>query len=135
MNDRRPSGWNHWAEVVYRDPLNPRFIGDAPHGWVGSDFLRSVRTLFAYEKPASIVVASGLSLSWLQSGLRIKGLATEFGKLSLGIDCQGTTLTYKIDGSITVPVELMVPFSAAEPDRRRCIVVPQLPATIVVELE
>ena len=30
--DRRPSGWNQWAEVVLRDAPEPRFIGDMPHG-------------------------------------------------------------------------------------------------------
>ena len=59
MKDRRPQGWHHWAEVVFKDPLTPGFIGDAPHGWVGSDFLRAVRTLFAYEKQGVLVVASG----------------------------------------------------------------------------
>ncbi|HEX6308759.1 MAG TPA: hypothetical protein VFZ69_11255 [Longimicrobiales bacterium] len=44
----RPAGWNHWAEVVLRDRDEPRFIGDMPHGWVGSDFIRSVTDMFAY---------------------------------------------------------------------------------------
>ncbi len=42
MDHRRPPGWNHWAEVVWKDPRTPKFIGDMPHTWVGSDFLRSV---------------------------------------------------------------------------------------------
>jgi hypothetical protein len=32
--DRRPQGWNQWAEVVVRDAREPRFLGDMPHGWV-----------------------------------------------------------------------------------------------------
>ncbi|HSN88760.1 MAG TPA: coagulation factor 5/8 type domain-containing protein, partial [Thermoanaerobaculia bacterium] len=35
MNDRRPAAWNHWAEVVWREPRIPKFIGDMPHTWVG----------------------------------------------------------------------------------------------------
>src|SRR5204863_7228689 len=26
VRDRRPAGWNAWAEVVWHDPLAPRFI-------------------------------------------------------------------------------------------------------------
>lgn len=38
-------GWNVWGEVVWRDPLEAKFIGDMPHGWVGSDFVRAVGDL------------------------------------------------------------------------------------------
>src|SRR5439155_1381771 len=31
---RRPASWNQWPEVVGRDPRQPRFVGDLPHGWV-----------------------------------------------------------------------------------------------------
>ncbi len=61
MADRRPPGWNHWAEVVWNEPRMPKFIGDMPHGWVGSDFLRSFLDLFAYEGAGgSLVLGAGL---------------------------------------------------------------------------
>jgi hypothetical protein len=41
---QRPAAWNHWAEVVWREPRAPRFIGDMPHTWIGSDFIRSARS-------------------------------------------------------------------------------------------
>ncbi|MDI6780322.1 MAG: hypothetical protein QME25_09105 [Bacteroidota bacterium] len=28
FEDQRPKAWNHWAEVVWKDPTLPRFIGD-----------------------------------------------------------------------------------------------------------
>lgn len=43
---RRPRGWNQWAEVVWKEERAPRFIGDMPHTWVGSDFIRSVLDLY-----------------------------------------------------------------------------------------
>ena len=39
---RRPAAWNQWPEVVHRDSLAPKFLGDLPHTWVGSDFVRSL---------------------------------------------------------------------------------------------
>ncbi|CAN5902731.1 discoidin domain-containing protein [soil metagenome] len=83
--DRRPAGWNQWAEVVLRDAREPRFLGDMPHGWVASDQIRSVLDLFAYEHEGtqSLVLAAGVPMAWLAGpGLAIEGLRTPFGRLS-----------------------------------------------------
>jgi len=77
--DRRPAGWNQWAEVVLRNAREPRFLGDMPHGWVASDHIRSVLDLFAYEDEGrqSIVLAAGIPLSWLdRRGLSVQRLRT-----------------------------------------------------------
>ena len=65
--DQRPAGWHQWAEVVWHDPTTPKFIGDMPHTWVGSDFVRSVLDMFAYEREAdsSLVVGAGIPESWV----------------------------------------------------------------------
>ncbi|MEP7102402.1 MAG: discoidin domain-containing protein [Burkholderiales bacterium] len=83
--DRRPAGWNQWAEVVVRDAREPRFLGDMPHGWVASDQIRSVLDLFAYEHEGerSLVLAAGVPLAWLTGlGLSIDGLRTPYGPLA-----------------------------------------------------
>jgi hypothetical protein len=83
--DRRPEGWKQWAEVVARDPREPRFVGDMPHGWVASDHIRSVLDLFAYEDEGegSLVLAAGVPMEWLHGkGLSIRALRTPYGRLS-----------------------------------------------------
>ncbi|MBY0309099.1 MAG: hypothetical protein K2Q09_10190, partial [Phycisphaerales bacterium] len=40
--DTSASGWLHWAEIVHKDRGAGKWIGDMPHTWVASDFLRSV---------------------------------------------------------------------------------------------
>jgi hypothetical protein len=83
--DRRPAGWNQWAEVVARNAREPRFLGDMPHGWVASDQIRSVLDLFAYEDEGerSIVVAAGVPMAWLDGpGLAVRQLRTPYGRLS-----------------------------------------------------
>lgn len=85
MGMRRPTGWNQWAEVVGRDMRQPRFIGDMPHGWVASDFIRSVLDLLAYvrERDSSLVVAGGVPPVWLDgTGVSVRNLRTPFGRLS-----------------------------------------------------
>lgn len=83
--DRRPVGWNQWAEVVVRDPREPRFLGDMPHGWVASDHIRSVLDLFAFEHEGagSLVLAAGVPMRWLAGdGLRLHDLRTPYGRLN-----------------------------------------------------
>ena len=56
FKDQRPAGWNQWAEVVGREPRRPRFIGDMPHAWIASDYIRSVLDMFAYERQREVAV-------------------------------------------------------------------------------
>jgi len=42
LADQRPQAWNEWAEVVRKNPRAPGFIGDMPHAWIASDFVRAV---------------------------------------------------------------------------------------------
>jgi hypothetical protein len=102
--DRRPATWNQWAEVVGRDPREPRFVGDMPHAWIASDYVRSVLDMFAYDREAdgALVVAAGVQPSWLEGeGIAIRDLRTPYGRF-------GYTLKAK-DGeallTVTQPVK------------------------------
>ena len=89
LKDQRPQGWNHWAEVVWKDYRTPKFIGDMPHTWVGSDFINAIRSMFVYENEAdeSLVLASALYQDWIDSptGMSIENLPTYYGELSYSI--------------------------------------------------
>ncbi|WP_338039784.1 discoidin domain-containing protein [Luteibacter yeojuensis] len=81
--DRRPAAWNQWAEVVGRDPREPRFVGDMPHAWIASDYVRSALDMFAYDRDAdgALVVAAGVQPSWLEGeGIAIHDLRTPYGR-------------------------------------------------------
>jgi len=106
MHDRRPAGWNQWAEVVGRDARESRFIGDMPHGWVASDFIRSALDLFAYERDAdhALVLAAGVPGSWLDGdGIAIERLRTPYGQLSYSLRHNGGRLLLKIAGDGLTP--------------------------------
>jgi hypothetical protein len=100
MNDRRPPGWNHWAEVVWKDPDAPKFIGDMPHTWVGSDFIRSLRAMFVYEDDeGTLAVAAGIPAAWLEApgGVEVKELPTYLGLLSYTAWREGKILRLSIE--------------------------------------
>ena len=88
MNDRRPHEWNQWAEVVGREPRKSRFVGDMPHGWVASDYGRSLLDMFAFERPAdeTLVLMAGVPKAWTeQEGFSVKNLRTPFGPLTYSL--------------------------------------------------
>ncbi|MFZ5516917.1 MAG: discoidin domain-containing protein [Candidatus Zhuqueibacterota bacterium] len=106
-NDRRPPKWNHWAEVVWQNPDTAEFIGDMPHTWVGSDFIRSVRSIFAYERErdASLVIGAGIPESWLGSaeGIEVAELPTYYGKLTLKMKRKDNTVFVELSGLSEMP--------------------------------
>jgi hypothetical protein len=106
MADRRPMAWNQWAEVVGRDPREVRFIGDMPHAWIASDFIRVALDLFAYERSEdhSIVLAGGVPWEWLSGkGVSLSGLYTPEGRLSYTLRRQGGRVRLHIDAGMRVP--------------------------------
>jgi hypothetical protein len=102
----RPPGWNQWAEVVDHDARKARFIGDMPHAWVASDFVRSALDLFAYERAddGSIVLAAGVPADWLDGeGVAIEHLCTAYGELSYRLRRDGKRVTLHIDAGAAPP--------------------------------
>ena len=118
MNDRRPAGWNQWAEVVWRDRDAPKYIGDMPHTWVGSDFIRSVLTMFLYERErdGAIVLAAGIPDSWLEdsTGVRVSNLRTYDGTVSYALKKKKNTVVAEVSASLVAehrPVVLTSPLA------------------------
>ena len=105
MRDRRPAGWNHWAEVVDREPRHARFIGDMPHTWVGSDFIRSFLDMLAYEHGRSLVIGAGIPMRWLEApgGVAVSGLRTRWGALAYRARAGDGTIVVDIAGGLDVP--------------------------------
>jgi hypothetical protein len=107
LSDRRPEGWNHWAEVVWNDERTPRFIGDMPHTWVGSDFINAVRSMFVYENEydQTLVVAPALYQDWIDApgGMSVENLPTYFGELSYAIKKEGDKYRFSIYGDLKLP--------------------------------
>ncbi|MGH8212906.1 MAG: discoidin domain-containing protein [Rhodanobacteraceae bacterium] len=102
----RPHAWNQWAEVVRRDPRAPGFIGDMPHAWVASDFIRSALDLFAYERheDRAMVLAAGVQPLWLDGGgVTLRGLRTPHGALGYTLRRDGARVICTIDQGTAIP--------------------------------
>ncbi len=107
LADQRPAAWNQWAEIIWRDPNVPKFIGDMPHSWISSTYLVAFRTLFAYEREEdrALVLAAGVPQEWLEEpGVSVRRLPTYYGVLSYRLRRDGpTTLHLTLSGDLSVP--------------------------------
>ena len=95
--DTRPRAWNAWPEISWLDHVEPSFLGDLPHTWIGSSFVHAVRSLLVTETggfaaggataPEALLVASGVPLEWVdgRSSVRAPHLPTWYGPISLEI--------------------------------------------------
>ena len=130
MAGRRPAAWNQWAEVVGRD-ARPRFVGDMPHGWVASDFIRATLDLFAYEREAdgALVLGGGIPEEWLDGrGVTVKKLRTPYGPLSYSLKREGARVVLQVAEGLRVPPGGLV-FVWRGGERH----LDQVPATLVIE--
>ncbi|MFN2443303.1 MAG: discoidin domain-containing protein [Thermoanaerobaculia bacterium] len=130
LADRRPAAWNHWAEVVWRDPATPKFIGDMPHTWVGSDFIRSLVDFFAYERERddALVIAAGVPLEWAKEGVSVDGLHTHYGPLGYTMQPEGDGIRVRIDEGLSIPPGGIV----VQPPFGEQVVIRQLPASFLL---
>jgi hypothetical protein len=118
LDDQRPRAWRQWAEVVGRNPREPRFIGDMPHAWVHSDYARSALDLFAYERARdhALVLAAGIDPAWFSGdGFAIDRLPTPFGPLSYAVTATDQTITLQIGPGDVPPGGLVFPWPLATP--------------------
>ena len=102
MRDRRPAQWNQWAEVVGRDPREVRFLGDMPHAWISSDFIRSALDLLAYERDSdhALVLAAGVPRDWLEEGVGVRGLSTRHGRLSYRLERDAAGVRLRVEAGL-----------------------------------
>ncbi|MBX3356795.1 MAG: discoidin domain-containing protein [Phycisphaeraceae bacterium] len=107
LDDQRPTAWNQWAEVVWKDERAPRFIGDMPHTWVGGDFLNAIRSMMVYERESdrSLVIAAGIKPQWAREapGVRVRAFPTEYGPVTYSLRDDGDRTTIDLAGGLRTP--------------------------------
>src|SRR5690606_28751870 len=105
MADRAPPPWNQWAEVVTPTPRKPFFLGDLPHAWVASDFVRAALDMFAHVREAddSIVLAAGVPAAWFDQGFAVRGLDTPGGVLAYALRREEGRWLLEVDEGLALP--------------------------------
>jgi hypothetical protein len=115
--DMRPRAWNGWAEVVGRDEREPRFIGDMPHAWISSDYIRSTLDLLVYERDRdhALVLAAGVPTDWLEGeGVGVTGVRTAYGALTYSLREAGGGYVLTLDGAVSPPGGFVIQWPAGE---------------------
>lgn len=108
LSDRRPTAWNQWPEIAWRDPKTPGHLGDLPHTWIGAEYILACRALLAYEREAdqSLVLAAGIPDAWLDEteGIAVNDLPTYYGTLSYSLRRAGAdALQLALSGECAIP--------------------------------
>ncbi|MEO6417064.1 MAG: hypothetical protein ABIP73_13585, partial [Gemmatimonadaceae bacterium] len=147
---QRPAAWRQWAEVVWHDRDTPKFIGDMPHTWVGSDYIRSVLDMFAYDRASdsALVVGAGIAERWVREapGVKVRGLGTPYGPIDFDVRATAHSLVAHLSGSLKIPpggiafrspvdraiASARVDGSTVTPSSNGEVMVRHLPATIAL---
>jgi hypothetical protein len=131
---QRPREWHQWAEVVMEKVDSVQFIGDMPHTWVGSDFIRSMLDMFAYENDndSTLVIGAGIPTKWLRedNGVGIRNLSTHYGLLSYTMRAVPGGTQVKIESGLRIPQGGII----IKPPAGRETKVTSLPATLTIPL-
>jgi F5/8 type C domain-containing protein len=150
MGYRNPPGWKQWAEVAYREKRAPKYVGDMPHTWVGSDFVRSVLDMLAYERArdSTLVVGAGVPWSWIadKPGLTVNRVRTIYGPVGYSMFARGDSVDVALGAGTRMPTGGIVvlppprrPFRHATVDGKPAALTPEggvvvraLPARVVM---
>lgn len=121
VEDQRPSGWRQWPEVSRPDRRAPGFLGDLPHGWIASTYVRTVRRLIVDERgdDETLVLLAGVPEVWVRDppGLRVHGLPTRHGVLDLTAHADDAGVHLRFGARPTPPGGLVVECPTACPVR------------------
>jgi hypothetical protein len=114
--DRRPAGWQVFAEVV-RSPMRSVFyLGDMPHTWVGAEYVRAVIGMLMHEADGRLDLLPGVPPDWVTGkGLSIERLPTAFGELSMSAQQDESTLRIGLAPTLNSSTEVAVSW----PTRKR----------------
>jgi hypothetical protein len=105
-----------------------------PHTWVGSDFIRSMLDMFAYENDndSTLVIGAGIPSKWLRedNGVGIRNLSTHYGLLSYTMRAVTAGTQVKIESGLRMPQGGII----IKPPVGRETKVTSLPATLTIPL-
>jgi hypothetical protein len=93
VRHRRPAGWHVFGEVVHSRIRRDRYLGDMPHTWIGSEYVRAVLGMIMREGDERLHLLPGTPVAWTRGeGAGITDLPTAYGKLTMSAKAEGNRL-------------------------------------------
>jgi hypothetical protein len=93
IRDRRPVGWQVLAEVVHSRLRHAHYLGDMPHTWVGSEYVRALIGMLMHEADDHLALLPGAPPAWLAGeGASVTELPTAYGRLTMSARQDGPRL-------------------------------------------
>jgi hypothetical protein len=84
MKYRRPEGWQMFAEVVDSRLRHTAYLGDMPHTWIGTEYVRAVLGMLMHESDTHLELLPGAPQAWLTGiGATVVELPTAYGPLTM----------------------------------------------------
>ncbi len=114
--DRRPAGWQVFAEVVRSPMRSVYYLGDMPHTWVGAEYVDAVVGMLMHEEGGRLDLLPGVPPDWVTGkGLSVDRMPTAFGELSMSAQQDDGSLRIKLSPTLNPLTEIRVSW----PTRRR----------------
>lgn len=93
MRHRTPSGWQMFPEVVDSRLRHTGFLGDMPHTWVGTEYVRAIIGMLMHEADTQLELLPGAPPAWLaDGGINVDQLPTAYGPLTMTAQQSGSEL-------------------------------------------
>jgi F5/8 type C domain len=116
MRHRRPGPWQVLAEVVHSRERHDGYLGDMPHTWIGSEYVRVIFGMLMREGDDRLHLIPGAPPSWLGgSGISVGGMPTAYGRLTMQAKQEGSMLGIQLEPGLRSMTKLHVSW----PSRQR----------------
>jgi hypothetical protein len=107
MRYRRPLPWQVLAEVVHSRLRHPIYMGDMPHTWIGTEYVRALLGMLMHEADDHLALLPGTPAAWLErDGASLTDLRTQYGRLTMTARQEGSQLRIELGPGLlpTIPV-------------------------------
>ncbi|HVF16778.1 MAG TPA: hypothetical protein VNA21_07690, partial [Steroidobacteraceae bacterium] len=119
MRHRRPAPWHVLAEVVHSRERHDGYLGDMPHTWIGSEYVRVIFGMLMREGDQRMHLIPGAPPSWLNgTGLSVTKLPTANGPLTMSAKQEGSTLRLKLEPGLRADTKLNVSWPSRQKPTR-----------------
>jgi len=109
MRYRRPLPWQVMAEVVHSRLRHPIYMGDMPHTWNGTEYVRAVLGMLMHEADDHLALLPGAPPAWLLGdGASLTDLRTQYGRLTMTARQEGSQLRLELGPGLLPAIPVFV---------------------------